>query len=194
MAIISSGTIGMAAIQAEFGGASSPIGLGSYYKGGSLVPSNVTGGSIPTSGIIGIGDFYGASNFTTDVIPNAVNWNDISNTSTSSVETIVTGNSQTITGINTPITLEINAIVDTPPENGLVANLDVLVNGTVAITLNIDSIGYAETILVNNNDTVQFRTYHSHSFIDSLGATIEVNNVSSSNTLLDSFQIYSARI
>ena len=63
MAIPSSGSIAMSAIQTEFGG-SNPISLSEYYSGGSNVPSGITGnnGTIPTSGEIQMGDFRGSSN------------------------------------------------------------------------------------------------------------------------------------
>lgn len=63
MALQSSGAISLSQIQTEFGG-SNPISLSEYYAGGSNVPSGTTGtgGAIPTSGEISIGDFYGSSN------------------------------------------------------------------------------------------------------------------------------------
>jgi len=57
MALQSSGAISLANIQSEFGG-SNPISLSEYYRNGSKTTSNNT--SVPTSGAISIGDFYGA--------------------------------------------------------------------------------------------------------------------------------------
>ena len=56
MPIQSSGPVSLSDLQGEFGG-SSPISLGEYYRNGSYVTSNNT--SIPTSGTIALGDFYG---------------------------------------------------------------------------------------------------------------------------------------
>ena len=56
--------IGLAAVQAEFGGAN-PIGLNEYYRGGSLVPAGTAAGTsgvqIATSGAISLGDFRAVS-------------------------------------------------------------------------------------------------------------------------------------
>ena len=59
MTLPASGAISLDNIQTEFGGAN-PIGLNEYYKGGSYVNAGVSA-SIPTSGTISIGNFYGAS-------------------------------------------------------------------------------------------------------------------------------------
>lgn len=64
MAIPSSGPISLSTIQTEFGGPSSPISLGSYYKGGSYVSNTDSAPSVPTSGAISIGNFYGAAKVT----------------------------------------------------------------------------------------------------------------------------------
>ena len=60
MALPSSGPLTLTDIQTEFGG-SNPIGLNEYYAGGSYVPSGTTGtyGAVPSSGTIGIRNFYG---------------------------------------------------------------------------------------------------------------------------------------
>ena len=58
MTLQASGAITLADIQTEFGGAN-PISLSEYYAGGGLVPAGT--GSIPTSGLISIGTFYGTS-------------------------------------------------------------------------------------------------------------------------------------
>jgi len=63
MAIPSSGSLALSAIQTEFGG-SNPISMSEYYAGGSNVPSGTTGdsGSIPSSGAVAISQFYGSTN------------------------------------------------------------------------------------------------------------------------------------
>ena len=60
MPLVNSGSISINDIAGEFGG-SQPHSLSEYYQGGGLVTSNNT--SVPTSGAISIGDFYGAQNF-----------------------------------------------------------------------------------------------------------------------------------
>ena len=57
MALPSSGTLRLSQIQTEFGG-SNPISMSEYYRGGPYVTTNNTG--VPTSGVISIGNFYGA--------------------------------------------------------------------------------------------------------------------------------------
>jgi hypothetical protein len=56
----SSGTISIANIRGEFGG-SIPDNINEYYRGGSLVPNTAINAAIPTSGVINLSDFYGAS-------------------------------------------------------------------------------------------------------------------------------------
>jgi hypothetical protein len=61
MALQASGTITLAQIQAEFGGAN-PIYLSEYYRGGAYVPNTTANLAVPTSGAIDLADFYGTSN------------------------------------------------------------------------------------------------------------------------------------
>lgn len=60
------GAIGLAAVQAEFGGAN-PISLSEYYRGGARVPAGTlagtSGAQIATSGAIRLGDFRGVAAF-----------------------------------------------------------------------------------------------------------------------------------
>jgi hypothetical protein len=73
MTLPASGPISLTQIQAEFGGAN-PISLGEYYRNGVYVPSNNT--TVPTSGAISLGNFYGASNpFTFTISTNQTNAN-----------------------------------------------------------------------------------------------------------------------
>jgi len=75
MAIPSSGPLTLAAIQAEFGGPSSPRSLLSYYRGGAYTTSNNT--SVPTSGAISILDFYDTTAVYTFTISTSVQQADI---------------------------------------------------------------------------------------------------------------------
>jgi len=60
MALPTSGPLTLADIQTEFGG-SNPISLNEYYAGGAYVPAATSGtyGAVPSSGEIGIRNFYG---------------------------------------------------------------------------------------------------------------------------------------
>ena len=64
MTLPTSGPLTFANIQTEFGG-TNPIGLNEYYAGGSYVASGTTGtyGAVPSSGQIGVQNFYGTSAF-----------------------------------------------------------------------------------------------------------------------------------
>lgn len=64
MAIPGPGTaISMTTIATEFGG-TVPHSLSEYYRGGGLVPNTPNNATIPTSGQIAMGDFYGTANRT----------------------------------------------------------------------------------------------------------------------------------
>jgi hypothetical protein len=58
--IPTTGQVTLLQIQQEFGG-TTPININEYYRGGTLVPSNSTTLSVPTSGTISIDNFHGAS-------------------------------------------------------------------------------------------------------------------------------------
>lgn len=60
MTIKSSGTLSITEIQAEFGGPT-PIQLSNYYKGGAYVSGGAAAPNVPTSGVIQLSNFYGAS-------------------------------------------------------------------------------------------------------------------------------------
>lgn len=59
MALPTSGTISINALKTEFG--SSNNSLSAYYRGGGIVPDTPTNASVPTSGVISLFNFYGAS-------------------------------------------------------------------------------------------------------------------------------------
>jgi len=59
MALPSSGSLSLSQIQGEWGG-SNPISLSEYYRG-SLPNGRTNYGTIPSSGAIDIGDFYGSN-------------------------------------------------------------------------------------------------------------------------------------
>jgi hypothetical protein len=72
MVLPTSGTIGLKAIQTEFGG-TNPISLKEYYRGGSFVPNlTASNANIPTSGTIGLEQFYGARKYSaTPLVPSS---------------------------------------------------------------------------------------------------------------------------
>lgn len=72
MALQSSGAISLSDLQTEFGG-SNPISMSEYYRGGSYVPNlSASNASIPTSGSISLGDFYGARKYSdTPLVPDS---------------------------------------------------------------------------------------------------------------------------
>lgn len=61
MAVTSSGQISLSDIASEFGD-TAPYQMSEYYRGGGLVPNAPDNSGVPTSGQIGIGNFYGATN------------------------------------------------------------------------------------------------------------------------------------
>jgi hypothetical protein len=81
MAIPTSGSIALTALQTEFGG-SNPIGINEYYRGGGLVPDSSVNSSVPTSGAVSMSNFYGAQNRNTisiTISSNTNNYNLFSN-------------------------------------------------------------------------------------------------------------------
>ena len=81
MAIPTSGSIALTALQTEFGG-SNPIGINEYYRGGGLVPNSSVNNNIPTSGAISLSNFYGGQNRNTisiTISSNTNNYNLFSN-------------------------------------------------------------------------------------------------------------------
>lgn len=54
--------LSLSQIQGQFGGGATDIRMNEYYAGGAYVPAGTTGyyGAIPSSGAIGIKNFYGA--------------------------------------------------------------------------------------------------------------------------------------
>ena len=73
MTLPSSGPISLADIQTEFGG-SNPISLSEYYKSGLYVSAGATAPNVPTSGLISISNFYGASAVPTTYSFNSINY------------------------------------------------------------------------------------------------------------------------
>lgn len=106
MPLQTSGSISLADIQTEFGGAS-PTSISEYYKGGTYVPNTATNASVPTSGAISIGNFYGAAAFTADTTPDPFAFTNTTPNQTNRSTTIYS-NTVTITGINTSVSVTIS--------------------------------------------------------------------------------------
>jgi hypothetical protein len=200
MALQGSGAISLSQIQTELGGAN-PVSLSEYYRNGTYTGSNNT--SVPTSGAISMSNFYGASSV--DLVPDATAWNDIYQTGSSGGSTSGSANTVTVTGINTSITLSITltgGYCNGAADNAFNATVDIwaVVNGVESTYISgthTDSFSVTTfNISVSNNSTVYFAGILSVS--DALegaasgqaGGTITVRNVSSGNTVLDTFAVY----
>lgn len=61
MALPSSGTLSISDIATEFND-TAPNSMSEFYRGGGKVPDSAGNSAVPTSGEIGIGDFYNAAN------------------------------------------------------------------------------------------------------------------------------------
>lgn len=198
MAITGSGTIKWSDLQTEFGG-SNPISLSEYYRGGSYVGSTNT--NVPTSGQIKISDFYGAS--AADLVPDALDWSNISvsNTGTSPFTTTGNGNTLTITGINTSITLAVNTTNWSTGVSGsgtpqVTSTIYIKKNGSNATSATVSTVASGQsrgmTVSVSNGDTIQFSvtttgTKDTSSISATSTATWTVTNQSSGDTVLDTF-------
>jgi hypothetical protein len=198
MAITGSGPIKFSNLQTEFGG-SNPISLGEYYRNGSYTTSNNTG--VATSGTINLGSFYSAT--AADYVPAAVSWTDFSGAEfiTGYVEQF--SDTQTITGINTTISLrvdvpscEVNAYGPGGPS--FIGTFTVMVNGGDVNSFTHSRIGLGQTIsakscdfTVTNGQTIQFRIegQFSGSFDGGGGfnGTATLKNLSTGGTSLDTF-------
>lgn len=175
MTLPSSGALSLSQIQTEFGGAN-PISLSEYYKGGVYV-SGSNGNPIPTSGTISFSQFYGATAI--DVTPNNVIWGDISYETVASSGTEYT-NAQIISGINTPITLNIAL-----EYVGFTASVVILVNNISRGTVyNNQSINVTNIV---NGDVVRFAVnYTLPNFASTMG-NVTITNVSDSSAYLNNF-------
>lgn len=96
MTLPSSGPLTFADIQTEWGG-SNPISLSEYYAGGAYVYAGATGtnGAVPSSGQIGVANFYGTSSIPPVLIQsvfavNAYTGNDSTQTITNNIN--ISGN------------------------------------------------------------------------------------------------------
>lgn len=108
-----------------------------------------------------------------DVTPDAVNWNNASG-----APSVATTNTQTITGIDTAITLLFSYTGNINSNDTFYIKNDI-----------VTSVSSGGTFSVNNNDTLAFRMTTSN-----LGASISVTitNVSDNNTVLDTFTLTTA--
>ena len=199
MALPGSGAISLSQLQTEFGG-TNPISLSEYYRNGAYTTSNNTG--VPISGTISLSQFYGAT--AADYVPAAIAWADFSSTTDDlSGSNAVSSSVQTLSGINQTITLNLYTTNWSCTQSGGSASstISVYVNNVFSTSLTIThstsgaSSGTASAnvnFTAANNATIYFYTDISVSHImeynsGSSSATWGVKNVSSSNTVLDTF-------
>lgn len=114
---------------------------------------------------------YSLTVSSTDVTPDAVNWNDISG------ELVGYTNTVTISGINTVIQLQFN----TSHTSGGAESYAYQLNGGSSVAFTNGA-----TLNVSNGDTLLFAVSHISGIADSVG-TVTIVNVTDSNTTLDSF-------
>lgn len=202
MPLQGSGAISLSQIQTEFGGAN-PISMSEYYRNGAYTTSNNTG--VPTSGAISVSQFYSTS--AADYVPAAIAWADFSSTTDDlSGGNSVSSSTQTLTGINQTITLNLYTTNWSCTQSGggggsADSTISIYVNGSFSTSLTIyhNSSGASNgTASANvnftaaNNATIYFEVSTNVGHIDSYttgsgSATWGVKNVSSSNTVLDTF-------
>jgi hypothetical protein len=109
-----------------------------------------------------------------DVTPNSVNWNPIIGVEFAS------SNTQTITGISSPITLEISWTPTDAFSNLNWKLIDIVVAGEAT---NLTTSG--ETLVVSNGNSIYFEVFVNGPIEAS--ATVTVKNITDSNTILDTF-------
>jgi len=211
MPLPSSGPISFVDLKTEFSG-SDPISLSQYYRGGALVPDIAANVAVPTSGPISLSNFYGATaSVPADLIPDAVNWANISQSTFDDTGSLTVDNAnQTISGINQTITLTLDTVNGraevTPNTVGFGASVIVSVfkNNVfvTSITWNKNTTG-ADSATVNRTvnftvaagDTIKFRGELNVSgdnltqAVGDVSASFNVKNASSGNTVLDTFTL-----
>lgn len=187
MTLPASGSITIQMIATELG-LSLPLELGS-------APVRSLAG-VPSGNITMPADFYGKS--AADQIPDAVAWNDVS-CSGGFHSSSANNNLQTITGINTAITLRISmtspSFFNDPIGSGSVT-LDVMKNGSLAHQFSLQNAASNTEISVSSGDTINFYVAAATSPTGlqpptecsvSASATFTMRNMSSGATVLDSF-------
>ncbi len=169
MAVPSSGTISLVTHVAGEFGTSGSISLRDYLRGGALVPNTGANSGVPTSGTISLRDLLGAEATTaTDVTPNSVNWGNIGPGFSPQVNS-----NQTISGINTTITLEVN-----------------YTGSSVFMYYRINSGSYTlissgGQFTVSNGQTVNFQAITTNP--TTVSGTVTITNESDGGASLDTF-------
>lgn len=166
MTLPASGSMSLSDIASEFL-ATLPKSLSDFYKGGTYVPNIAANAAVPTSGTMSMSNFYSARRL--DVTPAAVNWVDTTGTTV-----LLVSANQTITGIDTSITLKLNFTTT----NGA-GTLEYRINGVTYV-----AVTSGDTFSINLNDTLNFRTSRGGR-PDTI--TVTIINVSDSNTTLDTY-------
>jgi hypothetical protein len=157
MALQTSGPISINDLKAEF--SSSSNNLRAYLKNAGIVPNIPDNSAVPTSGALSLTDFYGAVN--ADVTPNSVNWTNITGAD------FGTSNTQTISGIDTDITISVSY------------------TGNIFLVTYVNSTIETTPLTISNNDTIYFTA----SAFGGGSGSVTVTNNADANTVLDTFSV-----
>lgn len=175
MALQSSGAISLLNVQTEFGG-SNPISISEYY--------GVDTG-VPVSGTISLDDFYGTS--AADVTPDALVF-------PPSMGPGFSSNTDTVTGIDTPINIVLSGTMNTSP--GLVVTNTITLRNTTQSTSasstvsTVDGTFTTSAISFNNNDVMVIEFNETGSGLNSTpNGTINIVNQSDSDAVLDTITV-----
>ena len=204
MPLQASGPISLANLETEFGN-TNPIPISDYYRGTigvALVPNITVNNNVPTSGQISLSNFYSAEQI--DYVPNTFSIGNLSSVGDDTVQS--NSSSITITGINTPIKLNIGTTNGNIQRSAAAFGVSVIT--TVAYVNNVqansfnwsrNTNGTTTAIVRNMKITVSSGDTLIIGFIVSVGGdsgdgtgtssaiTYTVSNDSSSNTSLATF-------
>lgn len=159
----------------------------------NLTAGNTIGSTRPVSITVDADD-----NYPLDPVPNAVNWNNVTGATTAMSLTSET-NSQTISGINTPISLRayISNLVESGAPRGGITNLHIWVNGVSKGGASGVGNAYWCGATVNSGDVVKFVPAVESTVWNQyteLSYTVTVRNMSDTSTdpagaVLDTFTV-----
>lgn len=215
MAIPSTGPVSLGTVQGEFGGAN-PISISEYYRGGARVPNTSQNAPVATSGAISLGSFRGTVAYVADLVPDPINWNNF-NVDSYEQYAFYFWPGVTISGLSEPIVISFNTtdgFISSGGPGGAsllgatsTLQLDVVRGGTTVSspawsftrgsTGSTGSINQTLQATVQNGDVLSLSVNMSvdapdfggagGSSVGYTGAAVTVRNVSSANTVLDTF-------
>jgi hypothetical protein len=132
MAVKSSGIIGITTdIVAEFTGVA-PHGLTEYYRGGTYVPNNATNSGIPTSGVIGLTQFYNAVNVTYFMSRGLASGEDLQGYSIVSTPSALVMGGRLYNGVGSPVSKPYTSVI--APDSGTITNVKTFGNTSTTFT------------------------------------------------------------